>query len=503
MYSCKRRLIERWKGSDLPMTNDRNSTWNIALSTLGLSFLWAYYQKGFFATRLNQFPQIESAYSVAILLVSLGIFLVIAIALRKKLEHYFVRYRKALVLVIILAIISEVLVFGKLSAQVNSTFDYALCTIYYALQACLLIALFFGWIFHLMHIAYDRGLPAVIFIIITAQLVARILTSPYFIIWESFSAIETIFLLGVSAIFWLICTPTDSEPISYPAKVKDSSLTRQYLPAFAVYLTCSIASRFVQELTENSLWMQVFNPAREITLLGLLLLACVAIKLPEKTRKKLGDRNILFLIIGLGMGVTLGQLLGISTGSSTVYLAFNFIETTRAVLASASFILIFLIVYETSLSPVLAFGCLLVAPTIIERLLYLATLFVETPPVSLETLEVLLIPIGICFLIASLLLLVAFSSSNVYSMLFDAGKTTSNVSQQKLTQKAADDFQLTHREADIFQYLALGYTAKRIGEKLYISPFTVQNHIRCIYAKMGIHTKQEVLDYVEKWSEPE
>lgn len=41
--------------------------------------------------------------------------------------------------------------------------------------------------------------------------------------------------------------------------------------------------------------------------------------------------------------------------------------------------------------------------------------------------------------------------------------------------------------------LACGKTAKEIGEALFISPQTVYTHAKHIYAKLGIHSKQELV----------
>ena len=44
--------------------------------------------------------------------------------------------------------------------------------------------------------------------------------------------------------------------------------------------------------------------------------------------------------------------------------------------------------------------------------------------------------------------------------------------------------------------VARGYTVDNISNKLVISPYTTQTHIRHIYAKMNIHKRSELLDYI-------
>ncbi|MEG0071700.1 MAG: LuxR family transcriptional regulator [Raoultibacter sp.] len=57
---------------------------------------------------------------------------------------------------------------------------------------------------------------------------------------------------------------------------------------------------------------------------------------------------------------------------------------------------------------------------------------------------------------------------------------------------------LTKRETEIFLYLARGRSAKYIAEELVISENTVWAHIKNIYAKFEIHTKQELISMVDE-----
>lgn len=57
---------------------------------------------------------------------------------------------------------------------------------------------------------------------------------------------------------------------------------------------------------------------------------------------------------------------------------------------------------------------------------------------------------------------------------------------------------LTAREADVLELLAQGHSQKKISELLYIAPTTVQSHTKAIYRKLGIHTKQELIDLVHE-----
>lgn len=55
---------------------------------------------------------------------------------------------------------------------------------------------------------------------------------------------------------------------------------------------------------------------------------------------------------------------------------------------------------------------------------------------------------------------------------------------------------LTPRETEILELLAMGRTRTYIASQLYISENTVKGHIKNIYSKLGIHSKQELLDVI-------
>jgi Response regulator containing a CheY-like receiver domain and an HTH DNA-binding domain len=55
---------------------------------------------------------------------------------------------------------------------------------------------------------------------------------------------------------------------------------------------------------------------------------------------------------------------------------------------------------------------------------------------------------------------------------------------------------LTNREKEIVDYIILGLSNKEIGEKLFISPNTVKNHVYNIYKKVNIKNKVELINLV-------
>ena len=61
----------------------------------------------------------------------------------------------------------------------------------------------------------------------------------------------------------------------------------------------------------------------------------------------------------------------------------------------------------------------------------------------------------------------------------------------------AEDCGLSSREGEILPYALRGRTSDRIAQELCISKSTVDTHLRRIYAKAGVHSRQELIDLGE------
>lgn len=60
-------------------------------------------------------------------------------------------------------------------------------------------------------------------------------------------------------------------------------------------------------------------------------------------------------------------------------------------------------------------------------------------------------------------------------------------------------FGLTGREVEVLTLYALGHTQARVSEELQLSTNTVHTHIKRIYEKTDLHSRQEILDYIAEY----
>ena len=79
----------------------------------------------------------------------------------------------------------------------------------------------------------------------------------------------------------------------------------------------------------------------------------------------------------------------------------------------------------------------------------------------------------------------------------DAAAKTPQVTFDERCAAIAAAYSLTPRELEVFRMLARGRDAAYIQEQLVVSRNTVKAHVKHIYAKLGIHSHQDLIDLVE------
>ena len=66
--------------------------------------------------------------------------------------------------------------------------------------------------------------------------------------------------------------------------------------------------------------------------------------------------------------------------------------------------------------------------------------------------------------------------------------------QKTLNSSEIKKFNISERESEIIKFLARGFTNKQIGEKLFISPVTVRNHLYHIFQKTGVSNRTALVN---------
>lgn len=88
--------------------------------------------------------------------------------------------------------------------------------------------------------------------------------------------------------------------------------------------------------------------------------------------------------------------------------------------------------------------------------------------------------------------------------LFDARPAPSSApNPEAAIRLLAQSWGLTDREREVFALLAVGRTQPWVAENLGISESTVNSHVRHIYGKAGVNSRQDLLDLVVCAQSPE
>lgn len=70
---------------------------------------------------------------------------------------------------------------------------------------------------------------------------------------------------------------------------------------------------------------------------------------------------------------------------------------------------------------------------------------------------------------------------------------------QEAARQIGAQYLLSDREVEVLTLFAMGHTQKKVAEELFIAQSTVHAHIKKIYAKTGLHSRQEILNYIEAY----
>lgn len=75
---------------------------------------------------------------------------------------------------------------------------------------------------------------------------------------------------------------------------------------------------------------------------------------------------------------------------------------------------------------------------------------------------------------------------------------TSSFKMERACAKIASEYQLSKRQTELLCLFAIGRDVAYVANTLYLSPNTVRSYRKALYAALHIHSKQELIDLIEK-----
>ncbi len=490
------------------------------VALLALSFLWPYYQRAFY--RVTLFHSLGDP-SLAYFGLFLVVFLAgcIAFALWAKRMEAVIARSSMLLIFAVLSVVATMYLSGMVVPVIAGPAQIAfgvLATTGFALSMLVVSG---AWALLLMRIAYARGLFNVVAVLVGSAMVSCLL-SPSAVVSPLSTGIMPVFgvfVAGVGA--WVLQRRLPEEKGGAKAgeysTLKQAPYVNMWLLPLIVYFLFSVlhavgfASDATTEVHVNDGHLlgaiSSFSVYVVFFFFSTLLLAASLNSLRSKLsnqRKAMFWVATMDVLIGIFSGLFLSSLLD-GLAADVVFVTSS---VNRCFIVLLAVIVLFM-TYQNSLSPLKTFGLFFFGVFAVEKVLvYLVfpLLFSAHAGLAEQVAQQLGLVLGALSLVVLLVFLVRLCRSDALQLLFLS--STANVVVGDVHESAdmrvaavgrlASEQRLTKRESDILYYLSLGYSAKRIGETLYISERTVQTHTQNIYRKLNVHTRQMVIDLVEQ-----
>ena len=162
-----------------------------------------------------------------------------------------------------------------------------------------------------------------------------------------------------------------------------------------------------------------------------------------------------------------------------------------------AFVVEYRVCVKTGLSPLVVFGigeCVKKVPTLVVRSV---AMFAPVGDFMAEPMVHIRLFVAAGVLLAFVYVLVFTEEHMVQLCATDAGAADDGRA-ERCRAALAEQYRLTDREREVLDHLCDQRTAGWIADKLFISTSTVNVHIKNIYRKCNVHSRQELLDLLER-----
>ena len=219
--------------------------------------------------------------------------------------------------------------------------------------------------------------------------------------------------------------------------------------------------------------------------------------------------SVVFFALGFIVVVFLALFITVFLLSTNGDVSQDLIRLARRTFRILAFAIVLMLVYLYELDPQRMFGFLFLAPFSFAKFIQLLVLSVlpNLAPhlVGSDYVFTLLICTGFVMVLCLIGLFVmvvwvALKVSRQQKSIEGERQNTANDAdlRERVFRQMATDYALTERELDVLRTISLGYSAQKIANTLSISVGTVNTYSASLYTKLGVHKKQEVIDFVDE-----
>lgn len=309
-----------------------------------------------------------------------------------------------------------------------------------------------------------------------------------------------------SGIFWFLSEKTSSQ--AKDTKLNSLASINLYIILFIVFLLAGSIIRGLVDVATSDAQDLLFRRNLSIVVAALALAACLfhsySRKKVESEKTSTSDylhveRLTLLCWIALALFFFLG--LFICLVPAFYPLGGQVVVVARSTLDLFLWILLCNFSNYKKISPVLLFlVCSLFTEIASWALSYIIIPHLLVLDLTLgATVPEILIPLVVFTLTSSLIVLFGITSVKK-RISHDISQQIMTVMPDKLPEQKIKEYRLTNREVDVMLLFSRGHSLHKTASALYISTSTAQSHIKSIYRKCGIHSRDELIDLVDSWN---
>jgi DNA-binding CsgD family transcriptional regulator len=457
-----------------------------SLPILGFAALRAWQTAFFFNPELSLREDFGFSFQTLVYFPALWTFLAVALLtclFPRKFEALFAQKRFSILMAGALLVSSGLLYYFDISRA--SPFLLALITCCTAASAPLLIA----W----SHVYVRLEPRRVVFQSTLAVLYSRIICSVLFLLPAATQAIGQMLLpiLSVAALLRIVFPDTSSIISKHPLTPSKLNSTQMRLLArfFIVVLAISIISVLGREA--SSIYSGPLKPTATVLLSFVgTTIPCLIILLLNAFKKDadfLSLWRLLFFLLFLSLAISLS------------FRSIYFQPLVRTMVNTCSDIIIWLATirlcheYHHLISQMFSMSQIAKYLGLIAGYSF-AMLFLYFLP-EMPTNELF----GLLMILVAVLYLFIYTETDMTNTLAEFTRIMrEHIKMGKLDQ-ISKIYRLTERERDVFRLLGKGRSTQRIAQKLFLAEGTVNVHQYHIFKKLGVRSRQELLDVIEKY----
>lgn len=478
----------------------------------GLVLLWPNVQHSFFRMSLTGRLGEHSLLYYAVSLATITVCSVAIFFLHRRVQNLYSRRWALVPIASVGALVSALSIMALPNANLSLQLYDAVALIATVLWSLALCVILFAWLSKLGTLLFELDMRIVIGIAAVSGVLGFFLM-PVMLFDTPYYRAVAVVCLCASGIVWTRCERSDA----YPAADTDSPSNACIdLPSlghwgmlFAAYLLASVLhSIFYAMDAAIDLAMYALPCYAIVGAFGAIIALSAFSNLTGSLTG--GKRASWYVSISMSIGLFVGLLLAMilfDYGNREANL--NFMSAANRYLQILIFVALLLLIYQQRTSPIVVFALLFMSVEVLSNLICYFIVpaiigYFELDVASSITAMSSIISVALIATLVFSLVVFALSDS-MKTIAFERGEDEQDMEGgEKLEEPtharrcadAAQAFALTQREQDVLYYLALGYNAKKTAQTLYVSFETVRSHTSSIYRKMGIHSKQELIDRI-------